>query len=76
MVSIIVVGARIKFTLTSHAFAHLWTQAEAEVICGGWTETIPLSSLDVYKRPRILEGLDLKLIVLVDLELTRWQECS
>jgi len=42
------------------------------VVGDRWTETNPLSSLDVYKRPRILEGLDLKLILLVDLELTRW----
>jgi hypothetical protein len=36
---------------------------------------IPLPALDIYQRPRILEGFDLKMIFLIDLELTRWQEC-
>jgi hypothetical protein len=55
-------GVRIKLTSASFAFAHRRPE-------------IPLSSFDIYQRPRILEGFDLKMIFLIDLELTRWQEC-
>ena len=55
-------GCSIKFTSASFAFARHRPE-------------IPLSSFDIYQRPRILEGLDLKMIFLIDLELTRWQEC-